>query len=29
MVKLEDEWNALRDDEVQLDDILTAIGIPK
>ncbi|KAI4756489.1 putative bis-tetraphosphatase [Aureobasidium sp. EXF-3400] len=29
MVKLEDEWNALRDDEVQLDDILTAIGIPR
>jgi ATP adenylyltransferase len=29
MVKLEDEWHALRDDEVQLDDILTAIGIPK
>lgn len=29
MVKLEDEWNALRDDELQLDEILTAIGIPK
>jgi ATP adenylyltransferase len=29
MVKLEAEWNALRDDEVQLDDILTAIGIPR
>lgn len=29
MVKLEDEWNALRDDEMQLDDILTAVGIPR
>ena len=28
MVKLEDEWNALRDDELQLDSVLTAIGIP-
>lgn len=29
MVKLEDEWNALRDGEQQLDSILTAIGIPR
>jgi ATP adenylyltransferase len=29
MVKLEDEWDALRNDEVQLDDILTTIGIPR
>lgn len=29
MVKLEDEWNALKDNDVQLDDILGAIGIPK
>ncbi|KAH0079117.1 HIT-like protein, partial [Aureobasidium melanogenum] len=29
MVKLEDEWNTLREDELQLDGILTAIGIPR
>ncbi|KAG9531867.1 HIT-like protein, partial [Aureobasidium melanogenum] len=29
MVKLEDEWNTLREDELQLDEILTAIGIPR
>jgi ATP adenylyltransferase len=29
MVKLEDEWNALRNDESQLDNILTTIGIPR
>jgi ATP adenylyltransferase len=29
MVKLEDEWNALRSDESQLDNILTTIGIPR
>lgn len=29
MVKLEDEWNTLRNDELQLDEILTAIGIPR
>lgn len=29
MVKLEGEWDALRNDEFQLDDILKAIGIPR
>lgn len=29
MVKLEDEWNTLRNDGLQLDEILTAIGIPR
>lgn len=29
MVKLEDEWDTLREDELQLDEILTAIGIPR
>ncbi|TIA35734.1 putative bis-tetraphosphatase [Aureobasidium pullulans] len=29
MVKLEDEWNALRNDQLQLDGILTAIGVPR
>ncbi|KAG9950051.1 HIT-like protein, partial [Aureobasidium melanogenum] len=28
MVKLEDEWDTLRNDGLQLDEILTAIGIP-
>jgi ATP adenylyltransferase len=29
MVKLEDEWIALKDDQLQLDHILTEIGIPR